>query len=268
MLGSVLTLFQQSQPPPEPGNAPEAGTKRSLSDRETASPDPKIKAEPDVKKQKLDEIKAPVQQSPKIIDIDPAGDLLILFESENLAYKVDSNALKRGSPKLYRQCWDVRPADGSTWTFTGVNDIFCEAIEVVLNLIHANMKKIPESMNCCQVHKTVFFAKKFEMLDRFSDSLEKWYQQIPPKCRYASTHNFCKCVCLWTTYRLGLEQEFKTFQTWAIFNLHDDGKGALVDPMKQLAGKPLSLSRNFGLSEKVVIGKIQAFPSCNLRSIR
>lgn len=267
MLGSVPTLFQQSQPPPEPGNAPEAGIKRSLSDRETASPDPKIKEEPDVKKQKLDEIEAPVQQSPKIIDIDPDGDLLILFKSKNLAYKVDSNALKRGSPKLYQRCLGVRPADGSAWTFTGVTDNFSEAIEVVLNLIHANMKKIPESMNCIQVHMTVFFAKEFEMLDHVSDSLEKWYQRIAGNCSYASTRKLCQCVCLWTTYTLGLEQEFKTFQKWAIFNLHDDGKGSLVDPMEQLGGKPFELSY-FGLKEKVVIGKFQGLPSCKLQSIR
>lgn len=245
-------------------NAPEAGTKRSLPDRETASPDPKIKEEPDVKKQKLDEIKTPAQQSPKIIDIDPAGDLLILFKSKNVAYKVDSNALKRGSPKLYQQCLDVRPADGSAWTFTGVTDAFKEATEIIiekatemiLNLIHANMNKIPKSMNCAQVHNAVVFAKDFDMLDAFSGSLEKWYQAIPASCCYASRGNLCKCVCLWTTYRLGLEEDFKTFQRWAIFNLHDDGKGALVDPIEQLAGEPLGLS-TFGLSDKAVIGKFQ-----------
>lgn len=102
-------------------------------------PDPKIKAELDVKKQKLEEIKTPVQQSPKIIKIDPAGDLLILFESRNVAYKVDSNALKRGSPKLYQQCLGVHPADSFAWTFTGVIDNFSKAIKLVLNLIHGNM---------------------------------------------------------------------------------------------------------------------------------
>lgn len=257
MLGSVPTLFQQSQPPPEPGNSPEAGIKRSLSDRETASPDPKIKEEPDVKKQKLDEIEAPVQQSFKVTDIDPAGDLLIVFENSNTAFKIDSNTLKRASPKLYQKCLAVRPADGSTWTFKGVQNVFEGAIEVILNLIHANMDKIPRSMGCFTVYNIVFLATYFEMLDRFSGSLKQSYQGIVQNCCSPSGMKFCKCHRLWVTYQLGLDKESKALQRWAIFELCDDGKGGLGDPAEQLDGKALDLS-NIALQEKVVTGKLPA----------
>lgn len=256
MPGSVPTLFQQSQPPPEPGNAPEAGIKRSLSDRETASPDPKIKEEPDVKKQKLDEITAPVQQSFKITEIDPAGDLLIVFDNSNTAFKIDSNTLKRASPKLYQKCLAVRPADGSTWTAKGLPNVFEGAVEVILNLIHANMDKIPVSMSCATLYNVIVFTKRFEMLDRFSGSLKQWYKGLPQNCCHSSKKAKCKIPRLWMTCRLGLEEEFKAFQAWAIFNLCDDGKGALGDPRGQLGRKPLELS-NFSLSEEVVTGKLQ-----------
>jgi hypothetical protein len=212
-----------------------------------------MKEEPDAKKPKLEETAAPVQQSLKIIDIDPDGDLTILFESQKTAYKIDSNALKRASPELYQQCLDVRPADGSAWVFKGVRRNFVEAIEVVLNLIHANMEQIPKPMGFGTVHVVVAFAKRYGMLDRFLGSLKQWHQETPPNC-HPSQAKTSKCYRLWTAYQLGVEEDFNALQRWAIFNLSDDGKGSLGDPHELLRGKPLDLSVLL-LAEKVVTGK-------------
>lgn len=254
LLASELTLLQQAEPPPEP-----AGIKRSQSDRDIDSPDPNIKQEPDAKKPKLEKVAAQAQQPLKIIEIDPAGDLLILFTVDQTAYKVDSNAIKRAAPKFYDACLASRPSEGSSW-IAKVPEASYEGYEAILHLTHANMENIPASMPCTNVHNSVHFARHFEFLGRFSGLLKQWYWAIRPDCHNGK--KICNCIRLWMTYHLGLSQEFARLQAWAIFNLCDNGNGSLGDPAEQWNDKPLDLSKsNSCLAETVVTGKLLALIS-------
>ncbi|KAL1879169.1 hypothetical protein Daus18300_001748 [Diaporthe australafricana] len=85
--------MSQPQPTGEADTRPEASAKRPQPESDPTS-EPNVKIEPDVKRQKLeDETPTPVQPPLNIVDIDPNGDLLIGFESQKTAYRVDSNAL-------------------------------------------------------------------------------------------------------------------------------------------------------------------------------
>ncbi|POS71356.1 hypothetical protein DHEL01_v210250 [Diaporthe helianthi] len=251
---------------PEPGNEPEAGKapdagntprtaiKRSQSDLETTEPDEKISEEPDVKKQKLEEVAAPVQQL-NIINIDPAGDLLILCNKK--AFKVDSSAIKRVTPSVYKRCLAQRPVDDSAWTssFRDMSEIMEEAVSVILNLIHANLDKIPESIHWVTMFYLIVLAKRFKVFDRFLVPFKRWYQGGLLLQPIPSTCNVRKSTCLWISYHLGLEENFKVLQRWAIFNLCDDGKGTLVYPPKQVDGTRSKLSTSY-LADKVVTDRI------------
>lgn len=253
-------MFQQAEPPPEPGDAPEAGNaphaaiKRSQSDLET-SPDPNIKQEPDAKKLKIEAVAAPAQQPLNIIDIDPAGDLLIALK--DTFYKVDSSAIKRAAPKLYEQCLATRGADRPSWTFKTRWRPFRGA-EFVLQAIHANLEQVPESMSCSDVRNAVMFAMHYEFLSRFLGLLKQWYRALRPlaHCCRSDKKKVCKGGRLWATYHLGLEEEFKALQGWAIFNLCDNGNGSLGHPAEQFNNKPLDLSE-FAIAEPVITGNLR-----------
>jgi hypothetical protein len=206
-----------------------------------------------MKKQKVEEPAAPLEKSLEIIDIDPAGDILLLLESKK-ACRVDSNAIKRASRKLYGECLSQRPANSSAWIFKGLDTLQEPAVVAVLNLIHANMDRIPVSMTCEKVYVSIVVAKKYEMLSRLSASLKQWYQSISQKCCTAPGHKKCKFSRLWATYHLGMKEECKDLQAWAIFNVCDNGKDALGDPVEQHYGRNLDLS-HFYLSQKSITGK-------------
>lgn len=221
------------------------------SDRESASPNSMVKAEPATKRQKLNEHAPPVQQSLDIIDIDPDGDLLLIFGSHQTAYKVDSRAIRRASPVLYKSCQAVRPDDGSDWTFEEVPEICKEGAMAILNLIHAKMDQVEEPMHFMTVHDAAFFATHYDMYC-FYGPLNDWYDRMAVSRREKT----CNCCRLWVAYQIGHEDDFKDLQKWAILNLSDDGEGALGDLTEtDCKGKPLYVS-DFSCSDTIVIGKV------------
>jgi hypothetical protein len=124
------------------------GVKRSHSESEAESP----------KRQKLN-------RQADVVDIDPAGDLMITFEHPNtIAYKVVSNALRRASLELYEQCLAVRPSGGADWLFElepslpGPLQIFSKTAKVILDLIHSNMDQVPLAMSYKRVRCQLKFS--------------------------------------------------------------------------------------------------------------
>lgn len=251
------TLLEQSQPQPvgEADTRFEASAKRPQPDSEPTSLEPNAKIEPHVKRQKLeDEITTPVRQPLKIVDIDPNGDLLIVFESQRSAYRIDSNALKRVSPVLYQLCLDVRPADGSPWSFNGVNNAYEKSAEFILNIIHANIDQVGESMSHGLVHNIVAFAKTYGMKDRFMCSLKQWFRTM----NVYDNSKQRNCSRLWIANELGLDDHFRDLQSWAILNLSPIGNGGIGVPSEATLDKPIDISRSW-LADKVVTGKFPRF---------
>lgn len=237
---------------------PEAGIKRLPSDCKTENPDPKIKIEPDVKRPKLDdEITAPVKQPLNIVDVDPTGDLLFVFESRSTAYRIDSNTLKRTSKLLYQECLAVRRTDDSAWTFKGVDNGLEEATEVVLNVIHANFDQVPDTVPASMLHNILTFTKRYEMMDRFLRTIKQWFHMMSSEGSESNTSSW-KCSKLWVANDLGFDEQLKNLQIWAVFSLSPDGDGGIGDPLEIQAGKRLELS-NFALANNVVTGKILYF---------
>lgn len=257
---TVLTPMSQSQSEAKADNCPGVGVKRPKTEPETTTPDPIIKLEPDVKRQKIDnETPDATQQQLQIVDIDPEGDLTIIFRSKNTGYKVDSNTLKRTSPILYQECLAVRPSDGSAWTFQEVDEVLAEATQVILNIIHANIDQIPASMRSGLVHNIVWFAKQYGMKDRLSPSMKQWFFSMQME-GISNKQTFGKLCGLWITNELGLDTECKNLQSWAVFNLTPDGKGSIGDPCEILSsGARVDMTATFALSDVKITGECMHF---------
>lgn len=251
---AVLTPMSQSQSQPEADFRPGVGVKRPRTEPETTTPDPSINVEPDVKKQKIDnETPEANQEQLKIVEIDPEGDLTIIFRSKNLGYKFDSNALKRTSPILYQECLTVRPADDATWTFDGVSTHLANATGIILNIIHGNIDQVPDYMRSDLLHNVVVFAKKYGMKDRLSRSMKQWFLKMQ-LAGISNKKTRGKLHGLWISNELGLDTDCKDLQSWAVFNLSPDGEGGVGDPDEILGGRPVHMGR-FTLADTDIIGK-------------
>ncbi|KAJ0122355.1 hypothetical protein J7T55_002868 [Diaporthe amygdali] len=246
-----------SQPPHEPDNMPDVGIKRLQSDCEAGSLDPKIKIEPDVKRQKLDvEITAQVKQPLNIVNIDPRGDLTINLRSEDVGFKVDSNTLKRTAPILYQKCLAVRPVDCSAWTLE-LRTTTIEAAEVFFNVIHGNVDRVPECMDATMVYEILDFTIHYGMRDRFLSSLKRWFHAITITGSSKERERL-NCCRLWIARGLGLNDPFNNLQQWAVFNLKADDNG-MVGVDGESRGF-YNLSR-FTLCDRVVSDRINQLRS-------
>lgn len=193
--------------------------------------------------------------------IDSNGDLIVTSKSRGTAYLIDSRALQRASPVLYEQCLAVRPADERpahnwrrlpNWVFDGMPEASVRSTEAILNLMHANMGYIPESMDFETVQDAVYLAIQGEMLDSYIKVLRRWYLNMASSER-TKTQN---CCCLWLSHTLGIWEEFITLQQWAIFELCDSGERGLGDPSKELSpGQSLDLSK-FRFADQVITNRI------------
>lgn len=229
----VLTLYSQSQAQPE-AHKPKTRAKRKRADSlsRSASPDtedtPPVDRSSMARRRRNAEVTAADQQPPDIVDIEPEGDLTIIFESENTGFKIDSKAVKRSSPVLYQQCLAVRRAGRSAWTFQGVPAHMQEATRVVLNVIHGNTNPVAEPMDCYLLHDIIWFMKEYEMKDGMLPSLRQWFfamKQMAEKCDAR-----WQLYGLWIAHELGLKHEFDKLQIWAVFNLVPYGESGIGDP--------------------------------------
>lgn len=252
----VLTLYSQSQSCSE-AHKPQTTAKRKRSDSSPTTDDsPPVERSLTAKRQRNAEVTATDQQPPDIVDIDPEGDLTILFESRNTGFKVDSNAIKRSSPVLYQKCLAVRPADRSAWTFQGVSASLEEAAGVILNVIHGNIDRTTEPMDCILLHHVICFTNEYGMKFRLLQSLTQWFLRMKEVGK--SSNKPWQLYGLWMARTLGLKREFEGFQFWAVFNLIPDGKGGIRYPYETSNEYPVDMAA-YPFFDIRVKGKATAF---------
>lgn len=238
--------MDSSQPEPSGGAGHQGGFKRSQSDGET---------ETDTKRQRLDE-----EQSLDIVDIDPDGDLMIKCDSKTTTYRVDSNTLRRTIPVLYKKCMAVRPADGSSsWIFHGLRNFSGVSTKAILDCIHGNECEVPTSMHIRHVENAVAFAIEYGILESYSETLSRWFRTMAQLESNSGREKTRNCYRLWLACQFHLDGEYKDIQTWAIFNLCDNGEGALGDSHERFNGHPLSLQA-IPHSDKIITGKFITSP--------
>lgn len=204
-----------------------------------------------------------------IYHIDPDGDLLIVLDHLETAYQIDSRAVRRASPVLYEQCLAVKASDGSDWAFkieqfSNIDNIdkFKQAVEDVLNLIHANVGHVRRVMDCETVYYAFVFATQYEMFDRYYVSLEEWYERsvrsTMSKNNREKKHRDIG-YCLWLAHKLDHEEDLMDLGKWAIFNLcRDDMDGLGNSPVERCSVTSHDLSE-FWFPDKIITGRFMAF---------
>lgn len=244
-----------SQLQPAVRRGPPRGAKRSQADLQTDLQADR-ETEPHTKRQRR--IKT-------IYHIDPDGDLLIVLDHFEAAYQIDSRAVRRASPVLYEQCLAVKASDGSDWAFKLEEfsniDKFKQAVENVLNLIHANVGHVRRVMDCESVYYAFVFATQYQMFDRYYRSLEEWYvrsvRSTMGKNNREKKHRDIG-YCLWLAHKLDSEEDLMYLQNWAIFNLCRDDMDGLGDSPVERRSVTHDVSE-FWFPDNIITGRFMAF---------
>lgn len=113
--------------------------------------------------------------------IDPDGDLKLVVGDEKVTFLVDSRTLRRQSGVFKAMLFGgfIEASQGSDWTVELPEDD-PDALEVVLNLVHANSHRLPSSLSLHELYSMVVLIDKYDFMQCCATFSRQMYSKLPP----------------------------------------------------------------------------------------
>lgn len=184
--------------------------------------------------------------------IDPDGDLKLVVGPKKVTFLVDAGALRRQSPVFKAMLFgNFREAiHDADWTVL-LPDDSSAGFELILNIIHCNLNRLPSKVKLNVLYNTVVVANKYDMIECVATRAKQWYLQIFNLSSSWSRNQSVKAIRgeiqrLWVLNETGNNYQSHYSDNYAIRKgmgmlasvLHSDEDGNLVYPRQSIEGVP------------------------------
>lgn len=195
-------------------------------------------------------------EEPKMIIIDPRGDVEFKVQDSDqkvhTVFVVCSRTLARVSPDWQSSLFpsgaqDIQPRCRTIFSHCKRSD----ALEIVLNVIHANTSMIPTSLDVGVLLRVLNFGRMYNITSALLAWGVKWYHELSVELQPSFMCTTITMVQMWLTNEIGLTSHFHMFMGEIAFKLQIDSNHNLT--YYNYRGATVNLSSHV-LQDEICIG--------------